>query len=375
MATEEAPKQASARLVNTILQQNSEHLDTVIKNIDTKDFYKVVNATPQYFVEVGKEKDTMLIDWTPEETAPIIFNKLELELDDGRRWFMFTVKDVMKIKKHMGKIGVLALPKEAKAATLDLATLNKATLDKLKQKMFDLHRLMSSITPEKDTYENLEQFRKELSKTVHNMGTMKYPEDIKAYVESAMVWVVAALVVAAEDNVTNAINHLDDSTKFYRNKQARLQDIRRKIDYIPDAYRLLDDAEREIYDNFRNPKIRSASDQDINDYLYRLEQIMEAAIKKKNDVKDILKDYFIDKQITHPPSVSVALNNVKYKIEAIGEDTNFDPSDLNTTIDALKLILSPNEPSTGGRRRTNKKRSTRRKKKRGKKRRSYRTKR
>ena len=375
MATEEAPKEASARLVNTILQQNSEHLDTVIKNIDTKDFYKVVNATPQYFVEVGKEKDTMLIDRTPEETAPIIFNKLELELDDGRRWFMFTVKDVMKIKKHMGKIDVLALPKAAKAATLDLATLNKATLDKLKQKMFDLHRLMSSITPEKDTYENLEQFRKELSKTVHNMGTMKYPEDIKAYVESAMVWVVAALVVAAEDNVTNAINHLDDRTQFYRNKQARLQDIRRKIDYIPDAYRLLDDAEREIYDKFRNTNIRSASDQDINDYLYRLEQIKKAAIKKKNDVKDILKDYFIDKQITHPPSVSVALNNVKYKIEAIGEDTNFDPSDLNTTIDVLKLILSPNEPSTGGRRRTNKKRSTRRKKKRGKKRRSYRTKR
>ena len=268
--------------------------------------------------------------------------------------------------------------------------LNKATLDKLKQNMFDLHVLMSSIKPSKDTYGNLVTFWVELSKTVHNMETMKYPEDIKAYVESAMVWVVAALVVAAEDNVNNAINHLDDSTKFYRNKQILLRDIRRRIDNFPGAYNLLDDEERVIYDNFLNPNtaatagqplarsgpdIRSASDQDIDDYLDRLKQIRLAAIKEKNDFKAILKGYSIGKQITHPPSVSVALNNVKDKIKAIGEDTNFDPSDLNKTIDALKLLLSPNEPPAGGRRRTNKKRSTRRKKKRGKKRRSYRTKR
>lgn len=376
MATEEAPKEAPARLVDTILQQKSAHLDTVIKNIDTKDFYKVVNATPQYFVEVGKENDTMVLYSTPGETAPIMFNKLKLELDDGNRWFMFTVKDVMIIKKYMSE-RAQALPEEAKAATLDWTTLNDKILNILEQKMLELHGFMSLIVPSKDTYMKLDEFWKKLSTTVKIMGALNYPNDIQNYLESAMVWVLTALVVAAEDNVINEINHLNDRTQFYRNKQARLRDIRSTVDsFGSDGYNTrLNDEEKKIYDNFRNPNIRSLSDQDIDDVLYGLKQEKDVAIKKKNDVKNILNNYFIGKQITRPPSVSDALKNVEDKIRAIKVSTNFNPWSLYSTIKDLISILSPNKSSNGGRRRTNKKRSTRRKKKRGKKRRSYRTKR
>lgn len=272
---------------------------------------------------------------------------------------------------------MLALPKEAKVATLDWKTLNKASLDKLKKNMFDLHGLMSSISPSKDTYNNLVRFRKKLSTTVINMEPLNYPEDIKAYVDSAMVWVVKALVDATTDKANYATKKESDERNFHRDKQKQLMDIRSKVDtFGRDGYDThLNDEQREIYDNFQNPNSKLSSDQDIDDYLHMLEQIKNAAITEKKYFEGVLDAYSRDKRIAPPQTLSVALTDVNNKIEAIGERSTFNPYSLYTTIEDLISILSPNKPSNGGRRRTNKKRSTRRKKRRGKKRRSYRTKR
>jgi hypothetical protein len=367
MATEGALKEAPPRLVKTILEQNPQELkETVIKTIDTsKKFYKVDDHLENpYFVEVENVNDSMLIAWNKQGTIPLIFYKVELILENGNKWFMFTVEDVKNIQKKLGNIdGVLASPKEAKNATLDWTTLNDTILYKLRNIMYDLHGSMSLIIPSKDTFYDLKKFKEKITSMTGKMNY--YPDNIKAFLESVLIWVVAALVVAARDNKAYATNLYNEKERFYRNRQSELRRIR---GYVASGFKILNDEDKKIYDEFLDPNIRSLSDEEVDDILYSLQGRMNKASTEETNFKD-------EWSRANSPSVSDALKNVFDKIVAISANSEFNPISLKMDIDDLILILRPKNPSTGGRRRTNKKRSTRRKKKRGKRRRSYRTKR
>jgi len=381
MATLGALKEAPPGLVNSILKQNSQELkETVIKYIDTsKEFYKVVNE-PQnpYFVEVENANDSMMIEWNKQGTIPVTFNKLELE--PGNKWFMFTVEDVETIQKKQGNIdGVLASPKEAKDATLDWTTLNDTILYKLRNIMYDLHGSMSIIIPSKDTFNDLKIFKEKITKMTESMDD--YPDNIKAYLWSVLIWVVVALVVAAKDNEANATKLLKYWEQYHDNERNTLNNALRKS---KNGWRL-EPEEQAIYDrHYGYAGKPMASDQNIIDFLSRLRGEITMANQQKTDYeslwseKKILLGLEVEKwnNVDDVDKVKKALNNVMDKIAAIKENSEFKPITLKFGIDDLISILKPKNPSTGGSRRTNKKRSTRRKKKkRGKRRRSYRTKR
>jgi hypothetical protein len=247
-------------------------------------------------------------------------------------------------------------------ASLDWTTLNGTTLNKLKQNMSKLFSLMSKIEPSKFTINELDDFRKSLSETVHVMDN--YPDNIKKYVVSAMIWVVAALNIASVDYKDHTARLLQDTKDFYEKQKSELRRIRFKGN---DGFELTDE-ENKKYLDFRDSNITSMSDQDVDNIIFRLTRDDFNAGKEKA--------YFENQwNLAKKPTGSDALIDVKAKIDAIEENPAFNPSALNTRINDLILILTPKNSSTGGRRRTNKKRSTRRKKKRGKRRRSYRTKR